>query len=221
MQQHIQPAAARAEYLARLTSAVDNLPHGLASDLTAEIAAELNSLEGEALTRHIAALGTPEAVAQAALEAAHLAPPADPFGAQAAPPAAASPRPLSETRGYAIVGLILLGIGALVIPGVGWVIGAVLVATSKLWSGSEKLRAILAVPAALVLCGLLGWVVSVFLKLGGPGGTAAAMNPLVPGAFDVVTATVAAAVLIAAPLSALWLLLRLRNRTGPEDIPMA
>ncbi|KAM9863615.1 hypothetical protein ACI1US_00545 [Leucobacter sp. BZR 635] len=229
MQEHTPPAPALTEYLENLDAAVQHLPHGLARDLTAEITAQLSGLDDDELARHIALLGPPDTVAQAALDAAEQTLPADPFGAQAAPAPAASPQPLTATRGYAIAAVIMLGIGGIILPFVGWFIGAALVGTSKLWRTKEKLIGILAAPAMMALV-LLTYVVIGALQGGESGASAAGFsgaafhdpagegfteNPLLPSVFDGLWSTMVLGVFVFAPLSALWLFLRLRGRQAP------
>ncbi|KUF07981.1 hypothetical protein [Leucobacter sp. G161] len=231
MHDDLHPAPALTEYLEKLDAAVQHLPHGLARDLTAEITAQLSNLDEEELAQHIALLGPPETVAQAALDAAEQTLPADPFGAQAAPAPAASPQPLTATRGYAIAAVIILGIGGIVLPFVGWFIGATLVGTSKLWRTKEKLVGILATPAMVVLV-LVAFLIIGALQGGEPAASAAGLsgtafhgpsdedftkNPLLPSVYDGLWSTMFLWIFVFAPLSALWLFLRLRGRRTPSD----
>jgi len=55
-----------------------------------------------------------------------------------------------------ILTLILLPIGGLLVPGVGWVIGAILLATSQVWTSREKVIGLLLVPGGLLPAFLLG-----------------------------------------------------------------
>jgi uncharacterized membrane protein len=52
--------------------------------------------------------------------------------------------------------LILLPIGGFIVPVVGWVIGAILLATSQVWTSREKVIGLLVVPGGLLPAGLVG-----------------------------------------------------------------
>lgn len=223
----------RSRYLTELDEAIGSLPHRLAVELRAGVAEELSELTSEQLLQRITELGSPAEVARAALaadrEAAaapnqsgkaegftvggspHL-PPAGPAATGAGP---STPRPLSEGRGYAVVALVALGIGGIVLPAIGWIIGCVLVSTSSLWRTREKLVAILTPPVAAIVALALGWALN---GIFGGGTESATGSPLLPAAYDVVWSAVLFTGFVAAPLSALWLLLRLRGRTAPEHV---
>lgn len=66
-------------------------------------------------------------------------------------------------RAQEIAAIVLLLIGGLVVPFVGWVAGAVLLWTSKVWSTRDKWLATLVVPGGLLL--------PVLLELGAIGAT--------------------------------------------------
>ncbi|MBP6685686.1 MAG: hypothetical protein KA158_09715 [Leucobacter sp.] len=228
-------ALLRQDYLSGLDAAIAELPHGLAVELRAGITEELSGLEGDALERRISALGSPESVAQAALEmspsaqfagapvpAAHILPP------QQATVVAPEPLPINETRGYAIAAVIVLGIGGIVLPVIGWVVGCVLVFTSKLWRVSEKLWAALfpaVVIAVGVLVSLLGRALTTAesgpITLSGryydPTTADPTANPLLPAFYDSFYSTFFLGVFVVTPLTAVWLLTRLRGRRSAED----
>ena len=193
---------ALAEYLTRLEHATQRLPHGDAVALQEEICAELSGLSYEALAERISELGTPETVAAAALAAAKdtdLVP----------------QRPLAETRGYATTAAVIFGIGGLLLPVVGWIIGCVLVGTSRLWRTSEKALAIAGPLAVLaILLGVL-WVTGLPGQSSASAAPGAAPNPLLPVGYDLLWSTLFVVFVILVPLAALWLGLRLRNRLIP------
>lgn len=230
----------RDDYLRRLDAAISEIPHGLAVELRAGIAEELRGTNLQALETRIRDLGTPEEVAQAAIEAGFggspqstpplAVTPAAPAANPAATPAtisatsttAQSPAqlPLVETRGYAITSAIILGIGGVVIPFVGWIIGAILVTNSKLWSAGEKAWAILFPPLAIDLGAIIGFAIKaatepprVAYRVGAEIDPSAGsgINPLVPATFDLVWSVLLVAAIVA-PFTAVWLILRLRGR---------
>src|SRR5688500_14152707 len=55
-----------------------------------------------------------------------------------------------------ILALILLPIGGFIVPVVGWVIGAILLASSQVWTSREKVIGLLVVPGGLLPAGLVG-----------------------------------------------------------------
>lgn len=225
----------RDDYLRRLDTAISDIPHGLAVELRAGIAEELSSADPAVLEARIHELGTPEEVAQAAIEAGFggpsqaAAPPPTLAPASAepqplAPAPAAAPLPLTETRGYAITSAIILGIGGIVIPFVGWIVGAILVTNSKLWSAGEKLWAIVFPPATIILAVLAGWALRAataqphVIHGNAPGledSAGMGMNPLMPAPYDLLWSAVLVAVVLA-PFTAVWLVLRLRGRKTPQ-----
>lgn len=225
MSTHITAAALRANYLERLDLALGELPHGLAGDLRAGIAEELSGLNHTELAARIGALGAPQDVARAALEAHRIAPPPE-ATADLAPS-----RPLAATRGYAMGAAVTLGLGGIAIPGIGWIVGCVLVATCALWSAREKLWGILFMPAALAISWGIYLIAAAIQRGASPvpqdagsplsGVADSAANPLLPAAFDAVWSSAAFALLVLAPLAALWLVLRLSGRRSPDNVPLA
>lgn len=198
----------REQYLTRLDEAMREVPHGIAADIRRGILEEFDGLDAEGATRLIDRLGEPEVIAAEAMPDAAAGAPV----IVVAPPA---PRgPVTATRGFAIVAALAIGFGGIVVPVIGWVIGAVLVCLSPLWRTAEKVFAI-AMPAVGVV---LAWVLVHLIH--GPGllgedsgGVhAPGVNPLIPAAYDLTLSTVLVLLLVVVPASGLWLLWRLRGR---------
>lgn len=201
----------REGYLQRLDHALAEAPHGLANELREGIAEELNGLDANATAARINALGAPEDVARAAL--AEGAGAASGTAYVAAEPA--QKPPLVETRGYAVGSAIALGLGGIVIPLVGWIIGAALVSTSRFWRSREKLWAVLFTPATIGVLLLLAFLTYPLSS------SDVAQNPLLPTGYDLIWSA-AVAGLIVAPFTGLWLLLRLRGReVKPSEVVAA
>jgi hypothetical protein len=126
-----------AEYLKRLRRAAARLPPGRRAELIAEIEAHLADAldpgvtDAEAL-HALRRLGPPEAIVAAE----------DPA---AATPARREPRGRKEW-----LAMVLLLFGGL-IAGVGWLVGAILLWTSRAWTRREKLVGTLVVPGGLLL----------------------------------------------------------------------
>jgi hypothetical protein len=206
----------REEYLGRLDEAMRGLPHGVASEIRAGIAEELDGLDLEATQARIARLGDPIAIAREAQDEV----PAAPTIVVAPPlPAPMAPRPpLTGSRGFAIAAALTLSFGGFILPVLGWVVGAVLVSLSTLWKTWEKIVATL-VP--FVVTGLSFLVVSTMSGFGSSESSGSATgtgtppavevsNPLVPGIGEWHVLILLGFLLI--PLSGLWLLWRLRGR---------
>lgn len=210
-----ESAVAR-DYLARLDRALGPLPHAVATELRAGIAEELRGLDDSTVTAKLAELGDPELIVAAARETASPAPGLDPLPAAAAPaapaasPAPPAPVPLTESRGYAIAAAIILGVGFFALPVVGWIIGAVLVCTSRMWTRGEKLWAVLFVPLTPALISIV-----YSLANGFSNNETDVHSPLVPTLYDTVWSSWILLGLIVAPLTGLWLILRLRGRRFP------
>lgn len=209
--------AQREEYLARLDEAMRGLPHGVASDIRGGIVEELEGLDAAATAARIAQLGDPVAIAR---EAQDEVPPAYPTVVAAPVAAPPVPRaPTTSTRGFAIVAALTLSFGGIVLPIVGWFVGAVLVSMSALWKTWEKVVAIVVpfVFGAVSLLLLQFMSFSEFASSGSSSGTGTGPeemvnNPLLPSISMWHVLLLLGFLLI--PVSGLWLLWRLRGRTA-------
>lgn len=207
----------RDDYLARLDEAMRGLPHGVAADIRGGIAEELDGLGPAETAERIGRLGDPVLIAREAHDASRGERAGEGAGAPAVPPRV----PATSTRGYAIAAALTLSFGGIVLPIVGWFVGAVLVSLSALWKTGEK---VVAIVVPFVLCALSGILVSAmgFASWSSSGSTTGSgsgtggsggMNPLVPAWYDLIWFGVIALGIILIPLSGLWLLWRLRGRT--------
>ena len=208
----------REDYLARLDEAMRGLPHGVAGDIRQGIAEELSGLDGPAAAERIAQLGDPVDIAREAQDEVP-APPmvvVSPVSAASVDPAV----PTTSTRGFAIAAALTLGFGGILVPIVGWVVGAVLVCLSPLWKAWEKAVAIL-LPLGVVV---VAWLIvgSMSFTTGSSSGSSSGtgtppepVDPLVPDvwSFGGVHLLIILAVLLV-PASGLWLLWRLRGRAA-------
>ena len=212
----------RDDYLARLDEAMRDLPHGVAADIRGGIAEELAGLDPAATAERIDRLGDPADIAR---EAQAETPNAPAFVIGAPVAARTEPRvPATRTRGFAIAAALTLSFGGIVLPIVGWFVGAVLVSLSSMWRTGEKVIAIVVPFALCTLSGLLvtgmgftSWETGGESSSGGSagaGGDAGVMNPLVPAWYDLIWFGVIVLGVILIPLSGLWLLWRLRGRTA-------
>lgn len=214
-------ARLRDDYLGRLDAAMRDVPHGIASDIRAGILEEFSGLDADAAAALIARLGDPETIArEAGAGAADAAAPV--MSVSPAVAAAAGEVPASrqieviQTRGFALLAALVLGFGGIVVPVVGWFVGAVLVCLSRLWRTWEKTVAIAAPVVAVV--GV--WIVvslapaseAIAFNDGGTFQAPAAENPLLPAGYDIAWSTSFIILLVVIPASGLWLLWRLRGR---------
>lgn len=196
-------ARQREDFLARLDAAMHSVPHGVATEIRAGIVEELNGLDAAATAVRIAQLGEPALIAQEAHAAAQEA---------AAPVVvAAEPKvPAIRTKGFAITAALTLSFGGIIVPGIGWAIGAVIVGLSALWKTWEKLVAIFvpfAAVVAVIVFGLGAWYSEAPAASAGE-----AMNPLVPAPYDFVWMGIFGLGVVLIPASGFWLLWRLRRR---------
>lgn len=202
----------REDYLSRLDAAIAELPWRIANDLRSGIAEELDGLDAVAVRERIAQLGDPELVAAAAREEAE--PPVPVVVVAPAPPPAPGAKPaMVDTKWFAIVGALMLGVGTFVIPIGGWVIGVALVTSSRFWRRWEKTAAIL-LPVPVLLLTLPISFLGALWQGGGSASGPGPSNPvLLPGLALWHTAILLAFFTI--PVGAAWLLWRLRGRETP------
>lgn len=159
-------------YLADLKAALVGLDADLARDIYDGIAEELAGIDESRARTRIADLGSAVTVAAAA-------------GGNV------TSKRLIERPGFALVSSLVYGFGWLVFPGVGWVVGVVLVWLSTSWTSRQKWSALGAPLAIGALVGgiiaVLFWVTSIanspvamWNVLGG-GGFAGGVTSLVAG----------------------------------------
>lgn len=206
-------AELRDDYLARLDAAMGGLPHGVASEIRGGIAEELDGLDAVATAERIDRLGDPRGIAR---EAEDEVPTAPPVVFPAPTPAPSAPRtPTTATRGFAIAAALTLSFGGIVVPIVGWFVGAVLVSLSAMWRTWEKAVAILVPFVATGLSFLITSTMTGFSTGSASGSstggeTPEVVNPLVPSFGEWHLLLLLGFLLV--PASGLWLLWRMRGR---------
>lgn len=206
-------AELRDEYLARLDEAMGGLPHGVASEIRGGIAEELDGLDAVATAERIDRLGDPRGIAR---EAEDEVPTAPPVVFPEPTPAPSAPRtPTTATRGFAIAAALTLSFGGIVVPIVGWFVGAVLVSLSAMWRTWEKAVAILVPFVATGLSFLITSTMTGFSTGSASGSstggeTPEVVNPLVPSFGEWHLLLLLGFLLV--PASGLWLLWRMRGR---------
>jgi uncharacterized membrane protein len=148
------------EYLHDLEAELRDLPRSRRQELLGEIHEHIDSALAEAPAHDEAEvrnvldrLGEPSDIAE---EARHR------FGV-----------PRQRSRGLEIAAVILLPIGGLIIPVIGWFIGVILLWSSRVWTTGEKLAGTLLFPGGLLLPAGLG--------LGAVSFTSTACSPIRQG----------------------------------------
>jgi hypothetical protein len=141
------------DYRARLRAASSDLPPPVRDELLDDVEAHLAELRAtspsrEATLAALERLGSPEQVAAAATVELGSAPP-PPAGATPAwtPPPVPTRRSI---RALDVTAVVLLLIGGLVLPVVGWVVGVVLLWASGTWNWREKLLGTVVFPGGLL-----------------------------------------------------------------------
>jgi uncharacterized membrane protein len=145
-------------YLKHLDVELDDLPRARRREIVDDISGHITEAraglqaETEADVRNILeGLGDPAEIATDARERFEVSP---------------HPRPARSEPGWVEIGaLIMLLVGGLVLPVIGWVIGVVLLWTSNAWNTRDKIIGTIFVPGGLGLPILLGT-----LALSGGGG---------------------------------------------------
>lgn len=161
-----QPRVVR-RYLSELTSALAGVPREIATEIEDGVAEELAGLNASDAATRILELGDPAfiaAEAQANVESDPMmeAPTqnSQTYSSSATQPA----EPATETRWFIVVASLLVALGGVVIPVLGWVAGIVMVWMSKKWRTWEKLVGTL-IPLGLVGLLVLGSVaISLFAQ---------------------------------------------------------
>lgn len=216
----------RDDYLARLDTALQHLPYGVATDIRAGIIEGFDGLDAQTLQERIRDLGDPETIAREATAETWNgtgagAPPVSPVVGTASavtPVAAAAPKvPLGESKGFAIAAALILGFAGIIVPVGGWITGVVLVVTSRLWNRWEKLVAILTPPATTLLLVAVSAISD--LMATGPHAEDQSIDPLMPVSFDVIWSSAVLTTVILVPVCGAWLLWRLKGRTEPVTRP--
>ena len=129
-------------YLAQLDAALAGVPADLANDVRSGIEEELSGLDAATASVRIEELGDPVFIAAEVRDAVGPVP----------APAPVLPRPtLAASRGFALAAALLVAIGGIVVPFVGWVVGIVMVWMSPTWLTWEKWVATLVGPAVIGL----------------------------------------------------------------------
>jgi uncharacterized membrane protein len=137
-------------YLAELDAALGGVPVELARDIRNGVEEELAGLDAATAAARIERLGDPVFIAAEARAGAGV-------GAGSAvqvttgTDASRAATPISDSRGFAVVAALLVALGGVVIPVLGWVVGIAMVWMSSSWRRGEKWIATLVGPVAVAV----------------------------------------------------------------------
>jgi len=185
-------------YLLALSDALAGESSQVRGDIIAGVREELEGLDAEQTAAKIAELGTPAFIAASAREEQQ------PLRVEpiVEAPVVGAPLPTAEPRWVSLLAAVLVMVGGLVVPFVGWIVGIVIVWISKAWTRRQKLLVTILPPAFAVL--LLG--IASFVAMWGDGvGENGWNTPLVPALFDSIWTGVFAPIPVAFG-TGLWLL---------------
>jgi hypothetical protein len=196
------------DYLDRLDAATDDLPRDLRDDLRADVRAHLDEVTAEPASEAdvraaLDRLGAPEAIAAAGRETLP----------DATPPPVQTGR--GNSRALDVAAVLLLLIGGFVLPGLGWVIGVVLLWISSSWTTGEKLLGTLVWPGGFLVplaVGLVGFTTGSCQTVSeiGPDGAETIISTSCPpgGSLLSILPAVLLALVTLAPIAVAILLLR-------------
>jgi len=188
-------------YLLALSDALAGESAQVRGDIVAGVREELEGLDAEQTAAKIAELGSPAFIAASARE--EQAPVrVEPI---VQPPEIGAPLPTAEPRWLSLVAAVLVMLGGVVLPVIGWVAGIVVMWTSKAWMRRQKLVVTL-LPLSISVI-VLAIAVLVEMWSGGVHGSGLEgfNNPLVPTIFDQIWVAIFVA-LFTGSATGLWLL---------------
>ncbi|WP_424936465.1 MULTISPECIES: hypothetical protein [Bacteria] len=111
-----------------------------------------------------------------------------------------------ESKAYGLIAALLLGFGGFLAPVAGWLVGVVMVLTSRLWRRWEKAVALLLPVVVAVVTAVVSAVGSSIASTA--SGAGEARNPLVPASYELWHAGIVGVVVLV-PACAAWLIWRL------------
>jgi Predicted membrane protein len=188
-------------YLAELERALGGVPDEVAREIFAGIVEELSGLDASAAAARIEDLGDPAFIAAEARAEAGIAP--------APGPGASVPTASGDPRWYTVLASLLVALGGVVIPVLGWVMGLAMVWLSKTWRLWEKWVATLTGPVgvAVAIVGSRLFVVGT----SDPEAGEAVSNPLIALRPDGLLSSIVLLVVLNAVVG-IWLLWRALRR---------
>lgn len=162
------------DYLDRLHAALVGVPDGVGHEIMAGIAEELTGLDATEAATRIEELGDPAFIAAEARAGAGV-------GQQTS--GTSMPEVPGDPRWYTVLASLLVALGGVVIPVLGWVMGIAMVWLSKTWRRWEKWVATLT-PAVAALAAVSPSFIAAGAAGSGPRTGADVPNPLFPTWYD-------------------------------------
>ena len=175
------------DYLLELSEALVDVPHEVRSEIIAGVREELEGLGGDAAAARIRELGDPAFIAASAREDAPAAPPA----------------PAPRVRPLDIAAGILVMVGGIAIPVVGWIAGIAYMWFSPTWPVRQKVFVTVLPTVAAAVIALVALLV--------PPMDSDLRNPLIPAIYDVAHSLIIVWFVLAIP-TGIWLLATARVR---------
>jgi uncharacterized membrane protein len=185
-------------YLDQLEATLAGVREDVRHDIVAGIAEELRGLSAAEAAARIEALGDPAFIAAEARAEDAASATAEP-GAAAPKPTEAASAASGDARWYVVLAALLVAVGGVVVPVIGWIVGIALVWLSRTWDAWEKWVATLTGFAAVAVAGLID-LVTLALH---PGGIVGMRGTLVLGVLTNL-------------IVGIWLLWRAQGRTSRE-----
>lgn len=189
-----QPQIVR-NFLDQLEAALVGVPGDISGEIVAGVTEELAGLDAVTAAARIEEFGDPAFIAaEARAGTTQVVPVASRTG---------------DPRWYTVLTALLVAVGGIVIPLLGWIVGIAMLWLSKTWRTWEKWVATLTPLVATVLAAL---VVAVADGLFAPPAPEAAVNPLLPPLANLAMASM---LFLALVVVGVWLLRRvLRSDSG-------
>ena len=182
-------------YLTSLRHAVRDLPKPIGDEIVAGVREELRGLDDADARSRIAELGDPQFIAASAREEV--------------------PPKRQDAGWYTVLTIVLIAVGGIIVPVVGWFVGIAMLWWSRTWTLRDKLIGTLVLPVVLAVSLLVGVLASASTGqeslLSNDGGfpTVEAINPLVP--FGFAHSSIIIAFVIAPIISSIYLAVRARR----------
>jgi hypothetical protein len=207
MPSEMQPQVVRS-FLAQLDAALRDVPSEVSREIVAGVTEELAGLEAATAASRIEELGDPAFIAAEAR--AGVAAPAE------------TPTRLRDPRWYVVVAGLLVAVGGIVVPIVGWIIGITLVWLSKTWCTWEKWVATLTPLVATAVAAVVAAVTYALFVPPEPlhaewAGPTHPTNPVMPPFSDLVWSSILFLALVGVVVG-IWVLWRgLRSHSGSDS----
>lgn len=191
-------------YLAELRAALIGVSTDVRDGIVSGVQEEFDGLDSADAALRIKELGDPNFIAAEAR-------------AESAASPGANQNTVRRTAWFDVIAALLLMVGGVVIPFVGWLAGVTMVWISRTWTRGEKWIATLVPFAPIAIVAVIHTISALFFTSDGgePGGDV--INPLFPALFDIGWSSILLVVVMQVPVG-IWLLVRARqSRSQPRS----